>query len=757
MDIVLKFGGTSLGTPDALRRSATVVADALRSGHRPVVVVSALANERGRATEKLVRRDECEREWVIDEYRVLTEAIGVTSPVALFEELAATPFCYEQECLSFGERLMAAVFASYLQMIGVDAKPVDAREFVIATLAGTPVVDETRTKIVSYFQGFQSVPVVTGFVARTPDGKTATLGHGGSDLTAVLLAVGLGIRTELWTDVHGIMTADPRIVPDARVIDVMTYREAFQAVHAGAKGIPPEAIQIAERFGITISIKSLRDPEASGTRIGALSFAPSRAPKLVAHNGYLALMTVSSASFPGATGTLARIASTLADRNVNIGMLAQSLSEQSITFVVHERDAFVAHRALVALFDGSPVDVEGPILCSVVTMVGEAMKGGVGISGRLDGALGRAGVNILAAAQACEDAISIACARENGPTALRAAHEEFFGHDGAPAIFLLGVGNIGKALLEQMCRVGLPRGAHLCGIANSKKMAIVPQGIALERALELLGDSAEAFQLDQLLARARRVPAGQHIVVDCTASAEVARRYLEFLNQRFDVVAANKLANVAPLDEYSALVNALRRSGRRFLDSANVGGKLGILPVIRRCGPVITRIEAMLSGTLGWLLSHYNSTKPFAELVEEARKLGLTEPDPRLDLSGEDVARKLLILLRTLGVRAEFAQVRPCVEDLRGRDEAYFRELLDRARTSGKVLRYVANLAPHGEVGASLMSVGPESPFFSAHDAENVVVVHTRSGAPIVLRGPGAGPHETAEAVFLDVIEVLSQ
>ena len=455
------------------------------------------------------------------------------------------------------------------------------------------------------------------------------------------------------------------------------------------------------------------------------------------------------------SGTIERIPGVLAKHRVNLGMLAQSLSEHSVAFVVDELDAATAHQALVALFDGKLVTVEGPTLCSVITVVGEAMKGGVGISGRLDSAFGRAGVNILSAAQAREDAISIACARDDGPAALRSAHAEFFEHDGAPAFFLLGVGTIGGTTLQQLGAMALPRGAHLCGVANSKKMLASPQGIMPSRALELLRESEDVFTLDAFVAAAKRVPASQRIIIDCTPSEAIARCYPELFRQGFDVVAANKCANSASTDDYIALMTALRNSGRAFRDSANVGGKLGVIPVLLRYAPLVTRVEALLSGTLGWLLSHYNSTKPFLALVEEARMLGLTEPDPRLDLSGEDVARKLLILLRKLDVRVEFADVRPFVEDLCGKNEAYFSERLAAAQASGGVLRYVAHFSPDGEVGASLVAVGIESPFYSVCDAENVVVIHTTTEPPIVIRGPGAGPAATAEAVILDLIDLL--
>ncbi len=780
MDAVLKFGGTSLGTPEALKRSAAIVADAVRAGRKIVVVVSALANERGRATDALQKGDQ---NFVVRECYRLTEAIGVSVPEDLLGKLGTAVFSLEShrsnpslflevfdpafdpllarsEIVSFGERLMASIFASYLQKIGVEAIFVDAREFVVADNSGNVSFDETRAKIADYFHSFSGVPVVTGFIARTPHGATTTIGRGGSDLTAVLVACGVGTsEVELWTDVPGIMTADPRIVECAYPISDLSYDEALQAVRAGAKGIPPEAVRLAQQWSVVIAVKSLLDPEAPGTQIGVSSFCSSRAPKLVAHNGRVALIAVSSELFPGMKGMMARITSVFAEHCVNIGMLAQPLSETSVAFVVDEHDAATAHKALVALFDGQPVSIEGPTPCSVVTVVGEAMKGGLGISGRLDSAFGRAGANILSAAQAREDAISIAVQREDGPAALRAAHAEFFEHDGAPVVFLLGVGNVGGAVLAQLGAMQLPRNARLCGVADSKKMVVDPQGIAPSRAVELLKKNDDAFNLEAFVARAKRVPASQRIIVDCTPSEAVARYYPELFRQGFDVVAANKCANSAPTDEYLALMTAIRNSGRRFRDSANVGGKLGVIPMIRRYAPLITHVEAMLSGTLGWLFSNYDDERSFAALLESARRLGLTEPDPQKDLSGEDVARKLLVLLRKLGIRAQLDDIRPYVEDLRGKDEAYFHDRFREARRSGgKILRYVARLSSSGVVSAGITAVSPESPFFPACcDAENVVVIHTTTEPPIVIRGPGAGGAATAEAVLLDIIELLNQ
>lgn len=775
MDIVLKFGGTSLGTPEALRRSATIVADTVRAGHHPAVVVSALANERGRATKKL---EDGAYDWVVGEYRALAEALGVSPPLALFSELrhlvgnfgcqlSGSPGLLNarEEIIGFGERLMAVVFANYLLQLNVHPQPVDAREFVVVASDRAVLVDETRVRVASYFKNFAYLPVVTGYIARTLDGSTVTIGRGGSDLTAVLVAHGVGAReVELWSDVSGIMTADPRLVESAYPVGAMTYDEALQAVRAGAKGIPPEAILYAKRNGIAISVRNSSDPLHPGTHIGGGSPFGMRGPRLVAYNDKLAIIEIASDAFAGVAGTAARITGVLANDFVNLVAFAQAAPEHSVSLVVAHGDAVRACASLAALFLDASVSVSEPIPCAMLTIVGESMCGVIGTSGRLYHALGRAGANVRFAAQAQEHAISVAVSCDDGPAALCAAHVEFFEHTGAPAIFLLGVGTIGGALLAAMGGQKLPSSAHLCGVANSRKMAVVPQGIAPERAWELLGDSAEAFRLDEFLARARRVPAMQRVIVDCTASPDVAGRYPDFFRQGFDVVAANKLANSAPLDQYLAMLSVLRDSGRSFRDTANVGGKLGVIPMIRRYGPKITRVEAILSGTLGWLFSHYDGTRSFAELLGDAQRLGLTEPDPQKDLSGEDVVRKLLILLRKLDCHVDFADIRPRVCDLRGRDEEYFLGFLKEAaewplrepRLLGGRARYVAAFASNGHAGAGLTTVGLDSPFYSANNAENVVVIYTTTEPPIVLRGPGAGAEVTAEAVLLDIIEVLN-
>ncbi len=756
MDRVLKFGGTSLGTSEALRRSAVIVADAVRAGRKVAVVVSALANERGRATDELF---DGHYSWVVGEYHALTNALGVPPLAAISDELMrAAGVSYLPEILSFGERMMAELFAAYLCTIGVEAKSVDAREFIVVDKNGDVCFDKTHQKIVDYFQLRGCVPVVTGFIARDADGNTATLGRGGSDLTAMLLARGVAASAvELWTDVPGIMTADPRVVAAARSISAMSYDEALAAVRAGAKGIPPEAILFAKHHGITVSVKNTRDVDACGTYIGSASPFETRGPKLIASSDQLVIVTVSSDAFVGVAGIMSRMTHALAECNVNLVAFAQAVPEHSISFLVATIDAPHARATLRELFTDSVVEVSELTPCTTLTVVGESMRGTVGTSGRLYGALGVAGANVLFAAQAQENAISLAVSLADGAKALRAAHAEFFEHDGSPAVFLLGVGTIGGAVLAQLGAMSLPKGAHLCGVANSKKMVVDPQGIVPSRAVELLQKSEDVFTLDEFVARAKRVPASQRIVIDCTPSAEIARAYPELFGAGFDIVAANKCANVAPDAAYREMCAAQRSSGRRFLDSANVGGKLGVIPVIRRYAPVITRIEATLSGTIEWLLRHYDGRKPFIELLEEARKLGLTEPDPQLDLSGEDVARKLLILFRVLGVPREFGDNRPFVEDLRGKDESYFRGCFSWADDCSEELYYVAHLTPDGHVGASIRQVGLSSPFFGAKDVENTIVLYTRTGSPIVLRGPGAGPAATAEAVLLDIIELLNQ
>jgi bifunctional aspartokinase / homoserine dehydrogenase 1 len=643
----------------------------------------------------------------------------------------------------------------------------------------------------------QADVVITGFVARDLEGRATTLGRNGSDYSGAIFAVLFdACELTIWTDVDGVLSADPRLVPDAVCLASMSYAEACELAYFGAKVLHPQTMAPAMQAGLPILIRNSRNPSAPGTVISGQARAddatsPVKGLSLV---GDMALLELSGAGLIGVPGTAERMFAALRDAGVSVTMISQGSSEHSICCVLPAAQAERGRVAVESAFADAIAagQVEGVALTggiAVLAAVGDGMVGMPGVSARLFAGLARARVNIRAIAQgASERNISVAIAAEDAVRGLRAAHSAFWLSPATLSVGLIGPGNVGRALLAQLADA-LPRFAEdsriahrldlrLRAVAGSKRMRLDEMHLDPAQAVEALArddDSHRALDLDAFAAHVRAEHLPHALIVDCSGSDAVAAYYPQWLAMGIHVVTPSKHAGSGDWARYCAIREAEKHGGL-FRYEATVGAGLPVIQTLRSLldtGDALTGVEGVLSGTLAWLFNRYDGSRPFSELVAEAKELGYTEPDPRDDLSGTDVARKLVILAREAGASLSLGdvQIESLVpEALRSisREEflsrlqemdAPMQARLDAARAQGRSLRYLAQLENAGgvlraRVGMSMPEPGHASLYSRLTD--NLIQFRTRRYAanPLVVQGPGAGADVTAAGVFGDILAI---
>ncbi|WP_299334196.1 bifunctional aspartate kinase/homoserine dehydrogenase I [uncultured Psychroserpens sp.] len=809
---VLKFGGTSVGSVKHINKVISILDDYAKNG-KVICVVSAV----GGITDKLLKAGELAQnkddayKSVFDEItkvhsKILSELIpdknqttlsqldakldelkNLLDGIFLINELSPKT---SDKLVSFGELLSSFIISETMKNRGLDCIRKNSQELIVTNSDFTKAevnYKQTYDNIKNYFSDAnQGITILPGFISKSSTGEQTTLGRGGSDFTAAIVASALEVnQLEIWTDVSGMFTANPKLVKQAIPIKKLSYQEAMELSHFGAKVLYAPTVQPALDAEIPILIKNTLKPNDEGTLISKFHEQHELAVKGISHISGISLITLQGSGMVGIPGFSKRLFETLANEKINVILITQASSEHSICLGIDQNNVDTAKSAIdgafeyeISLHKIDPIIVENDL--SIIALVGDNMKNHQGISGKMFRCLGKNNINIRAIAQgASERNISAVIANKDIKKALNVLHESFFEVKTKQLnVYITGIGNVGEKLIDQIqqqhtfLKKKLKIDVRIIGMANSRKMIFNEDGIDLDDWASQF-HFAEKSSLHGFFDKVVELNLRNSIFVDITASEDVANLYDDYLRQSIAVVACNKIACASSYDNYQNLKMLSLKYNAPFLFETNVGAGLPIINTLNNLvasGDKVTSIEAVLSGSLNFVFNNFSDKNNFHDTVKRAQFEGYTEPDPRIDLSGIDVARKMLILARENGMTMEIDDIEnesfltkanlesDSVDDFYDTlktNEDHFQKLYASAKKNNCQLKYVAEFKK-GKAKVGLKEIPKGHPFYNLEGKDNIVMFHTERypEQPLIVKGAGAGADVTASGLFADIIRI---
>jgi bifunctional aspartokinase / homoserine dehydrogenase 1 len=811
--VVQKFGGSSVADAACFRRVAEIVESS--ANPREAIVLSACRGVTDALLALVTLAEQPDKEFAPDIEALRTRHLGLAAALVSQPEFEKYKTELERDCrdiagmlqtvrlirsstysmrdviAGYGEIWSTRLFTPFLRERGRikgDVVWIDARQVIIVEWGSLgPAIqwaasEENLRRLVP--REFAGRLIVTGFVATTTKGKQTTLGRNGSDFSGSIFGALLDAeQIIIWTDVDGVLSADPRLVPNAQVIDQLSYNEAMELAYFGAKVIHPQTMEPAVARDIPIIIRNTFAPQKRGTLICANPVSALKVKGITSIDP-VALVNLEGAGMIGVPGTAHRLFGALRDSGISVILISQGSSEHSICFAIPEAQAVRAEEAVRQAFDtelrdGQIQHVDVAVGMSILAVVGDGMAGAHGVAAKVFNSLGDAAISVKAIAQgASERNISVVVDGKSAARALRAVHAAFYLSPNTLSIGLIGPGTVGRVLLAQIAtQVDRLRELNLDlrvrGIASSKRMLLEETPVDLSRWQQRMAEAGEPLDMAKFINHVQADYVPHTVVIDCTASADVANQYCDWLRRGIHIVTPNKKANSGTLSYYRALQETKRAAGTHYLYEATVGAGLPVIHTLRdlrETGDDITRIEGIFSGTLAYLFNVFDGSESFSSIVRAAKAKGYTEPDPRDDLSGMDVARKVIILGREMGLTLEISDVQ--VEGLvpealtkcsvgefmerLPESDASMAAILSDARSKNQVLRYVGRIDADGKATVGLMRLDRKHAFANIALTDNVVRFATRRYCdnPLIVQGPGAGPEVTAAGVFSDLLRL---